>query len=1003
MAREKAGSVELATGYISMTVKYKGALEQIRNDLRATEAEAQRTGARAGSALGAGVAAGSRGSGAKVANMLDAEIGATTGERIGRRLGTGVGKGLAYTVGAPVVAARKMGSKIADAFSLGFNPEALIAAAGIGSVAEILKSGFEEHTAIDAATKRLQILGLTAEQVHETVENAEKATAGTSVELGDALGVAMKQIQTGIKPGEELETRLRAIGDASALTGRNLADMGLMFQRADIGRFTARDLRSMPILVKWLETYYKTDEAGVNKMIKNHQISGDVLTKITEQNIGGAAPKIDSSTVSGALGVFKKSIKEFGGHLWDPIWGDLPGIISKASGALHGIIPAIHALGAEISKQPLFKDILKEAKQLGTELGPMFKAAEPIVKTAFEAIGAVVGGGVGLVGDALLRLYNVVVPIFTKIFELIKSNAPSVLHAFENIGHAFENVGHAAGNVGHAFGNFWHAIENIGHAFSNVGHAVMNVVRFFAPFAEIIGKAVWMVFKTTAEGIWHGLENVAGAVGKVFEWIGKLLEPIAKPAWNAFKDVVGEIWKGMQKLAEWGEKAWNWIDKMAHSAGGFLSHLGSSIMGAIPGGSGGGVIPGHAQGTAGIRANMFYGPGTGTSDSILGVDAFGMPTARVSVGEGIIKKKAMDNPIVKMIVRLANSGRFDRGGIIPGYDGGTGGDGVGADVTAAGGMVGTPYSTSGRTDCSGDVGSVINQAMGLPNGSLPTTANMGQWLAARGFQQGMGGLGDITVGWYNGSGPGGGHAAMTLSNGMPAEGGGAHGGFLVGSGAAGADNPEFTNHMFIKASAIKGEGDSRGGAGFGGIGGGGGSDSGGGGTASPLSALGSSLGSIATTAFGDNLPQGFSNPLEWPDVKSLMAGGQFLFGMLGSQSKDPSTKAAMKIMGGISGLDGGQVAEGIGSLARSGASPGAGLAASAVGGAGAGGLGPGLGSLPGAPDDKGGKDGQGNIYGAVYAQNLYDTTDKQNAQNRATSSASNMNLGAKRLAHRSAG
>ncbi|MFP1155548.1 phage tail tape measure protein [Mycobacterium sherrisii] len=81
------------------------------------------------------------------------------------------------------------------------------------------------------------------------------------------------------------------------------------------------------------------------------------------------------------------------------------------------------------------------------------------------------------------------------------------------------------------------------------------------------------------------------------------------------------------------------------------------------------------------------------------------------------------------------------------------GGAVGPDVQAAESMVGTPYSQAARYDCSGMVGRVVEAATGI-GGGLPTTKNMGEWLAARGFVPGIGGPGTISVGWYDhGGGP----------------------------------------------------------------------------------------------------------------------------------------------------------------------------------------------------------------------------------------------------------
>ncbi|ORA62246.1 hypothetical protein EJ571_20735 [Mycobacteroides franklinii] len=157
----------------------------------------------------------------------------------------------------------------------------------------------------------------------------------------------------------------------------------------------------------------------------------------------------------------------------------------------------------------------------------------------------------------------------------------------------------------------------------------------------------------------------------------------------------------------------------------------------------------------------------------------------------------------------------------------------GPDVIAALGMTGTPYSQGSRNDCSGMAARVINRAMGLPDDSLMTTKNAEQWLAARGFQRGMGGPGTITVGWYDhGPNPNDGHMALTLSDGTPAESGGSHGDFRVGAGAAGADSPQFDQHMYLPNLYGEGLGGSGGGGAtlFGGGGGGAGGGRGGGGS-----------------------------------------------------------------------------------------------------------------------------------------------------------------------------
>jgi phage-related protein len=97
-------------------------------------------------------------------------------------------------------------------------------------------------------------------------------------------------------------------------------------------------------------------------------------------------------------------------------------------------------------------------------------------------------------------------------------------------------------------------------------------------------------------------------------------------------------------------------------------------------------------------------------------------------------------------------------------------------------------------DCSGAMSALANYTAGNdPFGSRFATGNMAESLAAMGAIPGLGPSGSFNLGWFNG-GPYGGHTAGTLPNGVNVEMGGARGDGQYGGGAAGADDPEFTDH-----------------------------------------------------------------------------------------------------------------------------------------------------------------------------------------------------------------
>lgn len=149
-----------------------------------------------------------------------------------------------------------------------------------------------------------------------------------------------------------------------------------------------------------------------------------------------------------------------------------------------------------------------------------------------------------------------------------------------------------------------------------------------------------------------------------------------------------------------------------------------------------------------------------------------------------------------------NAANAPQGGYGPGY-GPTGTPGYGSNVDQAIGLAqssnGKPYTwggadlTKGLADCSGAVSSLTAVITGQPQGQrLFNTESFPGYAESHGWQRGYA-PGQFNVGVKHG-GPGGGHMAATLPNGMPFESG--SNGITYGSGQ-GALNPSFTEQWHL--------------------------------------------------------------------------------------------------------------------------------------------------------------------------------------------------------------
>ncbi|PPJ31914.1 hypothetical protein C5E45_33015, partial [Nocardia nova] len=316
-------------------------------------------------------------------------------------------------------------------------------------------------------------------------------------------------------------------------------------------------------------------------------------------------------------------------------------------------------------------------------------------------------------------------------------------------------------------------------------------------------------FRDIVIGAWEGIKTAAlwtwdNVLKPIFGWLGDAF----KAAWDGAKaagDGIAAAWQWISDKAtaakDWIVGAWNNVvdfvtglpGRVRDAASGLWDGIKDSFRSAInwlisawnnfqlgfdftiP------VINKHVSFTIGTpdlpllagggiagrtNAGVLYGPGTGTSDSILGVDTTGVPTALVSNGEGVVKESAMEHGGAKVVAAL-NAGWVPSSAflhnMLPGYADGT--TSVGGKVTRdqfldqLRGIEGANYVFGGwpgpgkwETDCSGAQAKAANLiAYGdTETGGRFGTGNMADALAARGALPGLGGPDDYSVAWMIG-------------------------------------------------------------------------------------------------------------------------------------------------------------------------------------------------------------------------------------------------------------
>lgn len=833
-SREGAShGAELASGFISLHVKYGSAMAQVSNDFHRLEEQGKASGARAGRAHGQALAHGME-SGAKqgriaaMREFANTEVEAKTrGEKIGKAIGWAIAQPIAIparavrgTIAGIGRAAEQSGDKVKEFGKEGSAAVASIVPGGSAAAGALAAIAPEAAVAGIALGAVVGPIGLLLEQGKEwdSMRNKFKFDLGMNQDQAQQMTNFIAKIGTEIPASFdtisehtlEAQKNLHLTGD----TLKTIVEQGTMLQQKGgiqlnyeglgmLKRAMGSDGADMPKLLDQLYTASMKSGVQINNMIGalSHAApllkqfgldagqSATLLTQFDESGIDvnkvlpGLAKAYKASAKEGEP--FNQFVKEQVENIQELVKSG--NMTAAGAAAQKAFGSGIRGGGASVLTAIQNGQLDPEAWTKGPD-GPQqsilgnSKAAETMGDKWKELTNQV---------EALMKPYaetlmRNVAGWFGQFAAYLKEHGPAIVaaiaHSLTNVRHAFDNFGHAMGNVGHAWDNFTHAMSNVGHAFGNIGHAIGNVGHAFGNVGHAIGNVV------------HAFDNIGHAIGNVIH----AMENVK----HAF-DVAGDF-----------------IIKLPGKIGEAIEHMGSFLAEKIGNLFSGIHLPSFLGGKA-SGGPLDSAPGPIGRDSAL---FFGARGEHVLTSGDV---KAMGGH--KGVFAFRNALHRDGGGP------------VGPDVQAAMSMDGTPYSQGSRTDCSGMVARVIARTLGLSEADLPSTKNMGTWLRGLGFRTGVGGLGAIRVGWYDhGGGPNSGHAAMTLSDGENAESGGAGGGFRVGGGAAGADNPEFDRRMFLPLGDLQGIGSglSSGIGGSGGSGSGGGGGVGGGGSIPPGSTRG---------------------------------------------------------------------------------------------------------------------------------------------------------------------
>lgn len=463
------------------------------------------------------------------------------------------------------------------------------AATALGSIT--LVKGFSRLKGIDQATAKLKGLKFEAQDVEKIMESALTSVKGTAFGMDEAATTAANAVAAGIKPGKDLTKYLTLTGDAAAIAGTSMSEMGSIINKVQTGQKAYTEElnqlsdRGIPIY-QWIAKEANISAGEVKDFASDGKISSEMFLAAIEHNIGGAAKEMGKYSFTATLDNIWASIGRIGANFLD------------AGGKGGGFFSTLKPLTEQMLSN---MDVLEEkAADLGVKFGEMFVNFIEKSKEAIKAYQALddwqkdliksIGIGVVAAGPAvkilgsittavgvLTRATGGIITVFGSVFTklgLFKNESNFMVKTFPKISSGLKTIGSTVGTA--LFG----PLKNLGSLLTKFIPIPSFLASILGSISAIINPVTLVIgaVATLAGGILY-LNNQTGSLSNTLSLLKdgivnffsvvytEYIQPAFTAIVEAFSNMLASIKKFwdengaqfMQALSNFFEVAWNLI------------------------------------------------------------------------------------------------------------------------------------------------------------------------------------------------------------------------------------------------------------------------------------------------------------------------------------------------------------------------------------------------------------------------------------------------------------
>lgn len=492
------------------------------------------------------------------------------------------------TAGSKIQGVGSKMKSVGSALTNNITKPAGVAITAVGGLVGAL--GFKRLMGIDTAKAKMEGLGYSTKEVDSIMESALTSVKGTSFGLEFAATTAASAVAAGIKPGKDLTRYLSLAGDAAAIAGVDMSEMGSILNKVQTsnkaynGELRQLADKGLPIY-QWLAEEAGTTADAIFDMASNGEISSAMLLNAIETNIGGAAQTMGEKSFGAAIKNAGAALGRLGASFLDGgeegkgFFSQLKPLIGNFIELMDSMGDGAEAMGAKLGET--FMNIVEKVKEMKASWDSLSTPIQNVItkivlfgSMALIALGPILSflapivTAIGVLGVSFTSLLTPIAVVTGVIVGLVAVGTLLYTH-WETLKSVGENV----------FSSFEPLLERVKSAFEGMKGSVEPIIESLKGLWESLAP----VFISVGIIITGALTTLIGVVVAVFTGIMQAVEPIFGMVANLIDIVSGAVGFIVAILMGDFAGAWEYIVQIGQAAIDFFINAFEALMQFIDG------------------------------------------------------------------------------------------------------------------------------------------------------------------------------------------------------------------------------------------------------------------------------------------------------------------------------------------------------------------------------------------------------------------------------------